>query len=68
MNQEKITLSQLESFLLKAADYQYECSITAEYPPANDGMTYIRVWRNNGRWSLRAQFGRHPETIDELAS
>ena len=68
MNQEKITLSQLESFLLKATDYQYERSITVEYPPANDGMTYIRVWWHNGRWSLRAQFGRHPETIDDLAS
>lgn len=50
------------------ANFEYECEIASIYPPADDSMTYLRAWKSNGHWSLLAQFGDHPDLIDDLES
>ena len=62
-----VTSDQLDDNVVPS-DYDYECAVTAKHPILGDGMTYLRVWQDGGRWSLRAEFTGETFTIPDLSA
>ncbi|MEJ2602228.1 MAG: alpha/beta fold hydrolase [Gammaproteobacteria bacterium] len=49
-------------------DYDYVCEVTTRYPAPADGMTYLRAYRDGGRWSMDCEFASETLRIADLSA